>query len=929
MLRWKLACHRVYFHRVFSRFVFFQRVAVCLALLLSVSNLMAQADSVSDAVKRLEDRVTQLELELARRQTRDLGEVPADPKAQKVILLLETPHIGHVYTGGPNGSRFFAGKLLVVNLTPKPLVIQRDDLTLELDGQPQKPKEVPDILKYHAFRIGRQYVQLEVASSFKELRIPAGGTGSGWVFFSDLPLGGRVPHLILELSLGERKEKIDINAQQRSLLGLEVTYLGPRQCLALFSISGELNMINLGTLAEEFERLGARKIGRVVLTWTDSAVPMQPDLQNWLEQWANSLGKNEYNTENFPKFPAHLREIHLARVPKSEIESTEEFSENRNERRIHASEPEAVQAALQTACETLPREEILAAIETGHPWSRAAVLAFGAGRLPADKLPLILKYADDSDPAIQKAALMGLRHFGEAEAIQKLLEYVRKNVEPLSATAISSLAGSRFPAANEALLRIVETEPPASKKTIVTVLAQYPRPIWSDLLFKFAKSPDSDLTLEALRGLQRVGHPELATLLIEMLNSSNDAVKQLAFAILVGRTDRESEQAALNYTLESLKTALPTPTMLAFLTRVKDQRAIPLLLTQMQRVEDKDAVLDAILQIGDQSLSEKLLPLYETLPVSARAKILGMLRKWDLPKFRELAKAAIKSTEGQLIAASIQGLVEDGSPTAVQMLSDALEQDPNMDSWIHLCTALGQLGTDEARKALLKARESEDARKREVAIQGLRQVYQRSPGIQDFYHGIEKLREKKHAEALSFFSQAISKDPALPLAYIGRGDCEKGLGKLADARTDYEKAYELDPYSASAITCLCILRIMQGEVKQGLELLETEIKNNRYFRQDSGEFFYNGACAYGRAIEYLDQHPEFVDREQLKIKYTATAIRYLKTSIKQDFNDWELLSTDPDLQSLKDNPEYKRILEKRDAIIEEELEEGQKPGRVG
>jgi hypothetical protein len=199
-------------------------LAFCILVPLTATQLFAQSEPSAEALRRLENRVTQLELDLARQHARNPGEVPADPKSQKIYMLLETPHIGHVYTGGPNGSRYFAGKLLIVNLTAQAMVVKRDDLRLLVDGQPQPPKDVPEPLKYHGFQIGRQHIQLEAVSSFKELRIPAGGTGSGWVFVPDLPVGGRVPRLVLELTHGERKDKVDINAQQRSLLGLEVAY---------------------------------------------------------------------------------------------------------------------------------------------------------------------------------------------------------------------------------------------------------------------------------------------------------------------------------------------------------------------------------------------------------------------------------------------------------------------------------------------------------------------------------------------------------------------------------------------------------------------------------------------------------------------------------------------------------------------------------
>jgi hypothetical protein len=183
-------------------------LAFCLAVFIPLASLLAQSAPPSpDALKRLEDRVTQLELELARQHIRNPADVPADPKAQKIYLLLETPQIGHAYTGGPNGGRFFAGKLLLINLTSQALVIKRDQLKLHVDGQAQSPKDVPENLKYQGLQIGKQHLQLESLSSFKELRIPAGATGTGWVFFPDLPPGGRIPHLVLELSIGERIEK--------------------------------------------------------------------------------------------------------------------------------------------------------------------------------------------------------------------------------------------------------------------------------------------------------------------------------------------------------------------------------------------------------------------------------------------------------------------------------------------------------------------------------------------------------------------------------------------------------------------------------------------------------------------------------------------------------------------------------------------------
>src|SRR4029077_931952 len=213
-------------------------------------------------------------------------------------------------------------------------------------------------------------------------------------------------------------------------------------------------------------------------------------------------------------------------------------------------------------------------------FEKVAALADGAGRLGADKLPIILKYADDEDPVLQQAALVALSHFGEPEAIEKLVFYARKNVLPLSGAAVAGLAGSRYAAAHDALLELLGNESPESKKNIVKILAMYPRPVWSEAIYEFVKDARSGLNVEALNALVQVGHPKLLSVLAEALKGSDETLKQQAFTILAGRADPESEELALEFTLAHLKTTPGTTVMLQLLNRVKDKRALPLLMAR-------------------------------------------------------------------------------------------------------------------------------------------------------------------------------------------------------------------------------------------------------------------------------------------------------------------------------------------------------------
>src|SRR5690606_18876154 len=125
--------------------------------------------------------------------------------------------------------------------------------------------------------------------------------------------------------------------------------------------------------------------------------------------------------------------------------------------------------------------------------------------------------------------------------------------------AIESLAASRYASAHDALLQILKNEPPASKRTIVAVLARHPRPVWSDTLFSYLKDPDSTVAVESLKALMKVGHPKLSEILADALQRGSPQMREEAFQFLAGRMDRQSEELAISFTLQSLKTSPPSP----------------------------------------------------------------------------------------------------------------------------------------------------------------------------------------------------------------------------------------------------------------------------------------------------------------------------------------------------------------------------------
>lgn len=894
------------------------RLAVCAALVLSAASVRGAEPFTAEHYQKLLERLARGDKALEPLQKLPAGQVPEQAKDQRVVLLPDVLFFGNANYGFPQGARFLVGRVVVVNLTPRAIDLKREGITLEVDGKPQPMVDVSPNVRFQSFDVGGQRaIQMQQVELPKELPIPSGGMAAPWVYFGDLPNGSQVPKLALQVKAGEQTWSLDVNASQKRLLALDVARIGPRGCLALLKIGGELNSINIGALVDELDKLSIQKVGRVVIEWVEGSQRPDYQLLSWLQQAAMTAGRGQEQQQSaFPTLPASIRELHLARIPGADGNPQTNFGYNPGAPvRLHATESQAVRSALKTAFESLPRPELLQSIAQGPVLVRAAALATGAGRLPPEHLNVILKYADDPDPQLQEAALAALRHFGDRTAIDKLVEYARKNVEPLSATAVASLAASRYRAAHEALLAILRNEPPEAKKMIVGVLAQHPRPIWGDVLYEYIQEPRAGLNQQALLALQQVGHPKLVEVLTAALRGDDAPLREQAFAILLTRNDDESERAALEYTLEKLETQPPDGHMLQLLTRVKDPRAVPLLLAQLDKTKDRTSLIQPLMTIGDQTVIDQLLARYKKFQPHEQVQVLQTLQRFKTPQFRELARDALLSSDASLVNVAAQGLVEDGGDAAVDLLVQALDKTAHEQSWNYLANALAMAATPAARAALIKMRDSNNPRKRAHGVSGLQQLRQRSPAYQYIYQGQAYTQQKQWKQALENYDVAIQLDPELPEAYVGRGDCYIRQSKFAEATKNYAKALELDPFNAQALTGVCIGMVVDGKLEGGIKKLEAARER---FPNDN-LFSYNAACVYGRAVEYLQKHPEAADRDKQVAEHTKQALKDLTRAVRQGFRQFDWMVEDPDLKPFREIPEFKELPQKADQLQNEPM----------
>ncbi len=894
-------------------------VAACLAVLPSVAVAQTDESDVPDIGRsqRLLDKVEQWKREAQAVLKNFPRPIPADPADRKVVIELETPVVRTIHVSDAAGQwiehRVFVAKLRLINLTTETKTIEPPQIKLMADGNWLKNGEIEPRTQGADVQVGEQSFPLGTLKP-TPVQIASGRSGSTWIVFGGLPRGAQIPKLQLSVSVGEKPIELDINAWSAAKLGLSSRRLGPRGCLALLTIEGELNPLSYGALLEELARLAQQKVTRVVIRWSKSAPPIDLTLSYWFLGAVQSNGRNEYPNQPYSSPPNSFTELRLAELPFANRSSVPNLAAYGGvvaspaamaaASPIHATTAEAVVAALRTGYEILPRNELLAEIRTGDVLTRCAALVAGGARLASDDLPLLLELADDLEPSIQSAALYSLRHFGEPAAINKLLQHVRGSPGPIAAMAAESLAASRYADAHDALLTLLEREGTDSRKAIVMVLAQNPRPIFSETIYKYVRDPQSSLGVEGLQALIRIGHPKLREVLQEMLDAHDPALRSAAYQELANQSDPEIEAALLRHTLKQLEAAPPTPMMLAFLVKTTDQSVVPLLLTHLKKMNsDRFGLINTLAQIGDQTVADALAEYYTELKSQEKVLVLGLLGQFRSPQFLKLAGPALESNDAGLVSTVCQWLQTDPTAAATQLLIAALDKSTSPNTLPHITSALGQIATADARKALRKAVQSGDSQKKAYAQTGLRILASRSPGMLYVQQGYNAEQEGQPEKALEFFAMAIKMDPELPEAYTVRANLFLKQNKFADARKDFEKALSLDDSSSEAVTGVGITLAIAGKFEEGIKLLE----DNRAKFQNDGLFLYNAACVYGRAAEAAQKDLTLGDRDKKIAEFQRHAIDDLRQSLKLGFDQIDWMKKDPDLNSLHDLPEFKEL----------------------
>ncbi len=227
--------------------------------------------------------------------------------------------------------------------------------------------------------------------------LPPGESVAGWISFQVASGSPREVPLRLEWNPGARPVSVDLNAALRRLMNVRTERIGHQGCLARIRISRTIDLPALWVIDRELRNVSQAGVSRVVLS-ADRID--QKRLPTAVFQWLKQAGRRgamlrQRVPRGFPP-PVQFTEFHVSGF---------QYSGHHPGPLLHASETEAIAAAVRSLYEGLPVAEALRELSSDIPGIRRAALESCIDRLSDAELQDVLSRARQGTPADLKLTL--------------------------------------------------------------------------------------------------------------------------------------------------------------------------------------------------------------------------------------------------------------------------------------------------------------------------------------------------------------------------------------------------------------------------------------------------------------------------------------------------------------------------------------------
>jgi len=871
------------------------------------------------------------------------GVVADEAEMAPFQIAIEKAEIGinNAYT--TDGVRFVAIKVQLKNLADKPLTVAATDISLHVADKALLTNDADGALGTISLRVGDRSYSVEKLKFPETVTVPPGSQIAHWTLFSGIERNtSTVPKMELHVKTKSGlKATLNVNDEQIQKLMLTRQRLGPGNALAMITLAGDLDTINVQFLVDQMkavqeagsERLvinqtGPNKIGEMLLYWLTLTVKNREGTNRVLEQYPHP-----------PKFLA----VGIADSNFDE-ENIDEYSEDNFV--LTQSVEDSVSIVLRDVFIRMNDRDLQHVIRSSEPLIQQAAL--WATWRSADRLPeaLLVQLIQSPDKHILRVTLLAIGQHPTAD-LEPLFASVDSLDEKKRELALRSLFKSQRPQAREATHQLVtntfrpkqeresatiqfDTTFPKNRVFVLKAMAEDFRPEWNTALVQATRDPHEDVRVTAYEALEMVGHPNIVAVLSRGLKDPSVTVQETAFALLVKQGNPESEFIAVQYALATMKSNQLSGITVSLIEQTRDARFAPLLLKRLENSSNQNQVVSLLKLVGDDEVVRELFKRFDQLETYGQTTVLQMGATYQLEELLPLLEKCLESKSLDVRQAAIEQLVWEDENESVPMLVSALNQilksneskpktgneddedleessaEEYQEEFRMICQALGQIGTPNAEAALEEVREKVYPKGTPSQLSAIRIAFRimfaQSPGWGSYQSGLYHLRRDQNEDAMKSFRFATKIDPNLGPAYSSLANIQIREKEYDDALKNFERAYEIDEYDGQAITGIGICRAVAGDPDFGIQLIE---ETSWRFRDDY-IFSYNTACVYGRAVEALKKR-EKIDYKLIK-ELEALSMTALNLAIKTGFDDFELMSTDNDLDSFRELKEFQRLL---------------------
>ncbi len=722
--------------------------------------------------------------------------------------------------------------------------------------------------------------------------------------------------------------RIDVNKALRNFCKVSVTKTGPEQCLAIVSVSRNLDIPSTWVLQESLRQISQDGVERVIITPAEGATV---NLFDEVATWLSTMIEQPVGSP-VPNSPLARPSFTFKAVALAGLTQGAPTSPFRNRRAIRQfrTDDEAIAEMLTPVYRFIPVEQAIADLRSTKTGIRRAALAGAIDRLTESQAEAIMAQAKSGSEDLQMEVASYLNLIPGTQAVDALRQLSLKTDSKVAPVALTGLATSRDESAVGAMAEVWEAgaDRPLLRSTAVLAMVRADDDRWIPLVASFVDaelikaaagesgtSPlehftealeflrqrqHSDTLLRVRQQISKVSVPAFQDSLIEYLNRSNRTEdRELLRTVVSGRMKAGQISSPVRYAAIQIRDSAWTEPLLQEYRKVSETRS-------MDRVSLHAALLCASREQLDSLLKDR-----SSLPVNARGELLTYLYSIEHTEWKKLAIEML-ATGNNESSVAVQLLAQDASEESLKILRTRLVDyvqslegtpDASVEGQHHLQLLLSHLAAfvhPECRRSMNQMTRSSNDFVRERAVAQVENARRRSPAYRNLVEEYQLRKAGQETEALAALERGIKADPFLPEVWIRRASSRMHKGKFEESMADLEEAERLSPEDSEVLSMIALVLVRLGKTEDGLKAAEDLIAQGP--KDWTG--LYNGACAYSRATEN-----SAVSAED-KTKYADRAMVLLNLTADQKFGDHEHLVVDEDLISLHQHPQWSAVVDR-------------------